>query len=146
MGAQAHGRAREALRPYGLFVSPTCGGLSNFAHTPPEAQKYFSRGLPAALTSLDCAQSSALAGYAAMPNSLFCRDTPVTSLVCGVARGTSLPARNKLHGWAGVAWEGTGLIEISQSALLEFFYRIEPQPQDSGGGPESASNLDADPE
>ena len=59
---------------------------------------------------------------------------------------TPLPARKTLHGRAGVAWEGTGLNEISQSALLEFFYRIEPQPQDSGGGPESASNLDADPE
>ena len=46
MGAQANGRAREALRPYELFVSPTCGGLSNFAHTPPEAQKYFSRVRP----------------------------------------------------------------------------------------------------
>ena len=146
MGAQANGRAREALRPYGLFVSLTAAGKSFVAQNQPEAQKYHQRPYPLRSVSLDCAQSSALAGYAAMPNSLFCRDTPVTSLVCGVARGTSLPARNKLHGWAGVAWEGTGLIEISQSALLEFFYRIEPQPQDSGGGPESASNLDADPE
>jgi hypothetical protein len=80
MGALANGSAREALRPYELFVSPTCGGLSNFAQTPSEAQKYFFAGFRDALTSLDCAQSSALAGYPAMPNSLFSRDTPVTSL------------------------------------------------------------------
>ena len=59
---------------------------------------------------------------------------------------TPLPARKTLHGLAGVAWEGTGLNEISQSALLEFFYRIKLQPRDSGCGPEPASKLEADPE
>jgi len=46
MGAQAKGRAREALCPYGLFVSPTCGGLSNFVHNPTEAQTICPRGCP----------------------------------------------------------------------------------------------------
>ena len=37
MGAQAERRAREALRPYGLFVSTTCGELGVLAHISPEA-------------------------------------------------------------------------------------------------------------
>ena len=39
MGAQAKGRAREALRPYGLFVSLPSGELSDFAHNSPQARE-----------------------------------------------------------------------------------------------------------
>jgi hypothetical protein len=37
---------------------------------------------------------------------------------------------------AGLAWLGLAGCNFPQSGLLEFFYRNQPQPRDSGRGPE----------
>jgi hypothetical protein len=69
MGAQAMGRAREALCPYGLFVSPDCSGAKfqkkSACHT--RIANRFSRRF----WFLDYAQFSAPAGCAAMPATRF---------------------------------------------------------------------------
>jgi hypothetical protein len=74
MGAQASGRAREALRPCGLFVSPVSADSGFSSLDLPFAQGISCRSTgTCAFPTLDCAQSSALLEGSATPRAEFSR-------------------------------------------------------------------------
>jgi hypothetical protein len=70
MGAQAMGRAREALCPRGLFVSPGGDGVAVIGKFCTECTRIVN-SFNWRACYLVCAQSSALAGHAAMPTTRF---------------------------------------------------------------------------
>ena len=82
MGAQARGRAREALRPCELFASDSLRNFKQDLFLPPALYV----GLPTAvfrktvpLATCECAQSSRTGGHAAMPSERYMRGPRATS-------------------------------------------------------------------